>query len=394
MVNEFTSEWLTRALRQTGVLRSACVRAVKHEPLGEGEGFMGQVFRLHLAFDLAEAGAPATLIAKIPTNIKQNRAVGELLGAYEREILFYESLAPRLSLRTPRMYYSAMEGSRTSSREAAGAAFIDNYPIWLIRLVMRFVTWSASRRTRRYVLLIEDLEPGQVGDQIAGCSSAEAGHVLGEMAKAHAQFWRNTELQQCYWLRAQNLNPRTMHSMFLKNRPDFVERFRDTAPANFEPSVRWLEQNAVELQRTFYATAPETLLHGDMRLDNVTFFPAEEPEPQPVVLFDWQLAGRGPGIYDIAYFLSGALTSDVSSESVVELVRGYHGTLVALGIDDYPFDTCLRDYRRALLSVLHRISSTDTLELGDDRGARLIALWLERTLEQLRDVDYDSLLTA
>jgi hypothetical protein len=32
------------------------------------------------------------------------------------------------------------------------------------------------------------------------------------------------------------------------------------------------------------------------------------------------------------------------------------------------------------------------MELGDDRGVELIALWLERTLARLRDVDYDALL--
>ncbi len=181
-------------------------------------------------------------------------------------------------------------------------------------------------------------------------------------------------------------------SVFLKNRSDFSERFRARAPASFEPSLRWLDGRAEELLRAFYDSAPETLLHGDMRLDNVSFFPAGESGLEPIVLFDWQLAGRGPGAYDVAYFLSGALASDVSPEAAVELVRGYHSALVGEGIEGYAFEDCLRDYRRALLSVLHRISSTDSMELGNQRGVELIALGLERTLARLRDVDYDALL--
>jgi len=356
---------------------------------------MGQVVRLHLELDRPEEGAPASLIAKIPTLVKQNRAIGELMGAYEREILFYDSLAPRLSLRSPRTFYSAMEGSVTSQREAEGAAMLDRYPMWLIRLMMVFVTWLVSRRTRRYVLLIEDLQPGRVGDQVAGCRPEEADRILREIAKVHAQFWRSDELGDNYWLRAQNLNPRTMHCVYLKNRPGFGERFRDNAPVSFEPTLRWLDENAVALLRSFHGAAPETLLHGDMRLDNVSFSPPEpatngNPAEEPIVFFDWQLTSRGPAAYDVAYFLSGALAADAPADTVAELVRGYHAALVAEGIDDYPLEDCLRDYRRALLSVLHRISSTDTMEFGDDRGFRLIA----RTLARLEGLDYDALLDS
>jgi len=391
-IDEFTTEWLTSALRETGVLREASVSRVEHEVLGEGEGFMGQVIRLKLELDRQEDGAPETLIAKMPTNVKENRAIGELIGAYEREILFYGDLAPRVPLRTPRTYYSAMEGNRTSQRDVDGAAKLDTFPMWLIRLMMILVTWIVSRRTRRYVLLIEDLAPGRVGDQVAGCGIEEAGGILSAIARVHADFWRSSELSQNHWLRAQNLNPRTMHSVYLKNRTGFAERFRARAPASFEPSLGWLDENGVELLQSFHVTAPETLLHGDMRLDNVSFFPAEGSAPEPVVLFDWQLAGRGPGAYDVAYFLSGALAADTSPEDVVELVRGYHTALTAEGIEDYAFEDFLRDYRRGLLIVLHRISSTNTMELGDDRGVELIALWLGRTLARLRDVDYDALL--
>ena len=393
-VDELSAAWLTRALRESGALREARVTHVERELLGEGEGFMGQVIRLRLELDRPEEDAPQTLIAKLPTNVPENRSIGELLGAYEREILFYDALAPALPLRTPRVYYSAMEAGSTSERDAQGAEMLDRWPMWAIRLMMTLVTWMASRRTRSYVLLIEDVAPGRVGDQIKGCTTDEARQILRDIAKVHAQYWDSAELAESYWLRRQVLNPRTMHSVFLKNLPTFRERFRESAPASFEPSIRWLEDasRSVGMMRAFGASAPETLLHGDMRLDNLGFPQEDATRPGSIVFFDWQLTGRGPSTYDVAYFLSGALTPEVPQESVLELVVDYHDALVSNGISDFPFEDCLLNYQRGLLSVLHRISSTDTMEMSEGRGGVLIGIWLERTLARLEGVDYDALL--
>jgi hypothetical protein len=390
--DELTSEWLTSSLRETGVLREARVVEVKQEILGDGEGFMGEVIRLHLEFDQPEHGAPATLIAKLPTPNQENRTIGELMGAYEREILFYGDMASQLPVRTPRTYYSAMDASKSSEQEAVGAAQLDRCPMWLIRLVMRLVIWIASRRRRRYALLIEDLAPGRVGNQVAGCSPEEARGVLSAIAKVHAQHWGSSELEKSHWLRELVLNPRTMHTIFLKNLPGISERFRERTPESFASSLRWLENRGVELLLNFRTTAPETLLHCDLRLDNICFMPPETRPSESVVFLDWQLTGRGPGAYDVAYFLTSALATDVSDEVVRDLIRGYHDELVALGVGDYSFDRCLLDYQRALLAVLHRVSSTDTMDLGDGRGSELIATWLDRTLTRLSGVDYDALL--
>jgi thiamine kinase-like enzyme len=391
-VDELTPEWLTHALREGGLLGEAKVSSVRHETLSEGKGFIGQVFRLHLGLEPAESGAPHTLIAKLPTTVRENRAVGELLGAYEREILFYRELADLVPIRTPRAFFSQMEGSRTSKREAEGAAMMDRLPMWLIRAGMRFVTWISARRERDYVLLIEDLAPDLPGDQVAGCSPDRARDTLESIAAVHARFWCSESLQQSYWLRRLDLNPRTMHSVFLQNVPEFRERFASHS-TDLNRSLAWLEQNAVELMRALHASAPETLLHCDLRLDNVTFPPDGEPSDDRIGLFDWQLCGRGPGVYDVAYFLSGALAVDAPTETARELVEAYHGALCAHAVEDYALEECLRDYHRGLLCVLHRVASTDTMEFGDERGAELIAVWMERNLARLRGVDFDALLS-
>jgi aminoglycoside/choline kinase family phosphotransferase len=390
--DELTSEWLTESLRASGVLREARVSRVKHEMLGSVEGFMGLVVRLHLAFDEPEAGAPRSLIAKLPTSVRGNRAIGELVGAYEREILFYREIAAGLPVRTPKLFFAVMDGSRTSRDEAAMAAMLDRWPMWAIRLMMVLVTWIAARRRRRYVLLIEDLGAAGTGDQVAGCRPEEAREILLDVARVHARYWRSPTLAESYWLRRQDLNPRTLHSVYLRNAQSFTERFRVGAPANFAPAMRWLEERAVDLLRAFHASTPETLLHCDLRLDNVSFSAPGTVEADRVVFFDWQLTGRGPGAYDVAYLLSGALATDVPVAIEQQLVHDYHAALLANGVSDYAFEQCLRDYRRGLLAVLHRVASTNDMELGGARAQELIGQWLRRTLARLEGVDFDSLL--
>ncbi|MGB7447870.1 MAG: phosphotransferase [Ornithinimicrobium sp.] len=48
---------------------------------------------------------------------------------------------------------------------------------------------------------------------------------------------------------------------------------------------------------------PPTLLHGDYRPDNVAVM-----ADQGVVAFDWQLAGHGPGVLDLAWLINGGDT--------------------------------------------------------------------------------------
>jgi hypothetical protein len=365
---------------------------VKHEILGAGEGFMGEVVRLHLSLDRDEAGVPPTLIAKLPTAVTQNRTMGELLGAYEREILFYGELASGLPVRTPRVYYSEMNASPSSKHVAFMAGLMDKLPMWLIAPLMRLVTWLAKQQRCDYVLLIEDFSEGRPGDQVAGCGVEEAREVLRSVAGAHALHWGDEGLNEVYWLRRLDMNPKTMHSVFRSNSPAVARRLPSDMPARFHEALAWVDANGVELIRAFTASAAQTLQHCDLRLDNIFFLSAGESDVREIALFDWQLTGRGPGAYDVGYFLSGALSEELPSAAALELVRGYHEELLKRGVEGYDLESCIRDYHRALLIVLHRLGSTDSIEMGDGRGAKLVELWVRRLLARLEGVELDTLL--
>lgn len=389
---ELTPQWLTATLREQGLLRDESVRSVEIEILGEGEGFVGEVARLTLEYDAPVEGMPSSLIAKLPTPVGQNRKMGELLGAYEREILFYEKFAGNVPLRMPRFFAAVMDRTSGGMDDAEGAAKLDNAPMWFIGAFMPVVTAIIGRRRRRYILLIEDFASGRTGDQVSGCSPEEAAPVVRGIARLHAAHWRDETLTEHTFLRRHDLNPRTMQSIYKKHVKAFHRRYGSGMGDELRRALAWLDEHGDKSFRGY--EAPETLIHCDLRLDNVFFFPDDADasrDEERAAVFDWQLAGRGPGPYDLAYFLSSALPAATDDDTVRELVKIYAEELAASGVEGYDLETCTRDYHRGLLNVLHRVASTDAMDMGEDRGSDLVWLWAERAVSRLRGVEFSAL---
>ena len=146
---DLTSEWLTEALREGGAINQVRVTSVATEVMGDEEGLTGtgQMARLRLTFDRAEADAPQSLVAKLSSPDPVHRAELHALEMYEREVRFYQELANQVALRTPRCFYSALD-----------------------------------RETGLCVLLLEDLAPIRSGgDNYALCSlAARPRNTVGE----------------------------------------------------------------------------------------------------------------------------------------------------------------------------------------------------------------------
>ena len=190
---ELTGEWLTQALRETGTISHAAVKSFDSETIGQGVGLIGELARLSLRYDRPEAGAPSSLIAKFPASAPENREIGLHFRFYEREIRFYEEIAHRVELRTPRRYYSAMDVD-------AG----------------------------RYVLLLEDLAPNRVGDQLASCSLEEAELAIRHLAQFQAGWWESPQLMEIDWMPLVNDPVNTSaEESYQEAWEPFLERFGD-----------------------------------------------------------------------------------------------------------------------------------------------------------------------
>lgn len=386
---ELGPAWLSGALHEGGWLTRGAVRTVEAEPLGPVEGFTGQSLRLRLDYEPADAGGPGTLIVKLPTAHAHNRASAEMWGLYEREIRFYRELAPGVPLRVPRHYYSAMDPGPSERSRARSQKLVESLPAFSVGLVTPVFRWLASRSRRRYVLLLEDLAPARVGDQVGGCTTERAASALRAVAALHAAFWERQELDALEWLGVSSA-PRLRQAIFRRRERRFSALYGDALEAPIPALARWLAEHGLVLHERM-AAAPQTLLHGDFRLDNL-FFDVRD-EDVFVAAVDWQLTRRGRGTADVAYFLMGCLEAEEVAAAEEELLRVYHARLVEHGISAYPFAACWRDYQGSkLLNLQDIILSSDAWDVGDPRGAALAERYTRRLAALLASTELAGLI--
>ncbi|HJP35731.1 MAG TPA: hypothetical protein QF901_07050, partial [Gammaproteobacteria bacterium] len=153
---------MTQALRNSGV--DASVSGLETENVGTGQ--LGETRRFHIEYaGPVPADAPSSLVGKFPSDNEVASTTGKDMGFYRAEVMFYREAAHRAVIKTPAVYVAEMD-----------------------------------EQTRDFVLLLEDMAPAQPGDQMRGCSLADARLALAEAAKLHAAFWNDTELMAQDWL--------------------------------------------------------------------------------------------------------------------------------------------------------------------------------------------------
>ena len=214
--------------------------------------------------------------------------------------------------------------------------------------------------------------------------------MLAALARTQAALWGSPVIEGRFWIARPDIGARLSQQQFHTSRPSFDERFGARSPGvDRRARIDWIGENGVELLRALHGEAPQTLIHGDFRLDNLLF---DQQGADGPIAIDWQGVSRGPGVFDVAYFLSSSLDTEVPTEEERELVRGYHESLVACGVENYDLATCLRDYERSLLLMLRGLVTIDAMEFGNERGVTLIDLWVDRVVRRVRDVDLDTAL--
>lgn len=342
-----TPAWLTAALRSSGHLDpDGRVTGADVRPVGTGQ--MGAAVRLTLRYEGAR-DAPATLIAKLAASDETSRATARSLRAYEREVRFYQQLAPRLPVRTPRAFYA-----------------------------------DVDVETADQVLLLEDLAPARPGDQLAGCSVAAARTAVGELVKLHAPRWGDPGLADLEWL---HRDPAATRRFLRELLPELWRGFRHRYAGDLGPDVhRAGEALFGELDGYLSAgTGPWTIVHGDYRLDNLLFSAAGDRGAVAVV--DWQTCGHGPALADVAYFIGAGLDAGERRAVERDLVGGYHAGLLGAGVEGYGWDRCWRDYRRGTWSGLVMAVAASMLVERTPRGDRMFLTMAARHARHALDLD-------
>lgn len=111
-VDDITPEWLTGVLAESGVSPVAVI-AVEATRIGEGVGFIGEIHRIALSYEdpatAIAAGAPASVVSKIPTQDPGGRMIGTMLRLYEKESGFYRYLAEDSPVHVPVCFYNGAD---------------------------------------------------------------------------------------------------------------------------------------------------------------------------------------------------------------------------------------------------------------------------------------------
>ena len=381
-LDELGPPWLTSALRSTGTIDDGTrVSEMSWELLGDGEGFLGDLARISLAYDGGDG--PASAVMKIPTQKPENRGFALLIGAYETEVRFYNELAPLVDVRTPARFYAEIEPNPRSSAvvERVLDALPERVTLWLLpRLVA-----AAGKSDRRAVVMMEDLGEARIGDQVAGASLLDAERALDMLAQFHAAFWEGPELTRS-WLKRQDDAVLVTHGLYRRALPVFDERFRDRMDAETRAVVDAVTARGPALLRRI-CQGPLTVLHGDYRMDNLAFF---DGEPVPAGMIDFQGVQIGHPMTDFAYFLRPNLDPDLADEVEDALLHRYHEGLVRHGVTSYSFEELEREYELAQLWVLHLgVILIGTLDLSHERGVQIVEQAIERALRAAHRLEPD-----
>ncbi|HEV3353428.1 MAG TPA: phosphotransferase [Acidimicrobiales bacterium] len=348
---DITVGWLNE------VLDVGPVTDVKAENLGAGLGLLGEVTRLHLSYRADHAGdAPPTLIAKTQSPAPESAFVAQLMGFYDREVNFYRSLAGAIDVRTPRCYHADVA--------ADGAPF---------------------------VLLLEEITGARTIDQIVGASRADAELAIDIAVALHSRFWDNEELYALEWLPPINAPLFLAAGDFAKQKlPAYEEYWRGTVPDEMLAFVGDLNDRYPALLEWWVAQGHPTFAHMDYRADNFLFGGSAGDET--ATLLDWQLSVRGVGVWDVANFLAGSVTTENRRRWQDDLVGRYHDGLLAAGVTDYDWDTCWREYRYAVAQQAWSTCPLGDLEPGNERGRLLLDTITPRYLVAADDLGVYDLL--
>jgi ecdysteroid kinase len=379
-LDEIGADWLTRALASSGVIApgttvTTCERVV----LGTGVGFAGDLARLTVTYD--GGSGPATMVAKVPTSIQDNREGSEMLGVYEREVRMYQEILPALGIPVPKLYYADVDPNPDMAKQIESIKKAERLPVWLLRILTWLLQRLVKPKSRASVLILEDLAPAEIGDQVAGADVDRVGDVLELAARLHAATWADRLPKGDAWLQSGGIAPKLFQASYLSWRRSFLKGEGRNTSGHMKSLLDRIRGDGVERSRRLHGDVPQCLLHGDLRLDNMFFSDGEVH-----AFIDWQLAHIGPAVADVAYFIGGSVDPAVPEDEVEVLLRRYHRALVEAGVDDYPYERFVRDYDDALLMVLGSVTAVEVLDMGDARGRQLVEKMVTRLDARVRRI--------
>jgi hypothetical protein len=336
---DITPDMMSEGLRANG-FADAEVAAIDVERIAVGEGFLGELARLHLSY--GSGTGPATAIGKIPTTDSGLKPLGDMLGVYGREHRAYAEIIPQLRVRTPRAWMNLGD-------EASGA----------------------------FCLVLEDVGELTAGDHHAGGTLAQAKAAMSAAAGVHSRWWN--QVDDLDWVPPID-SPLNMglQDMYEASWPAVIDMYGELLGTDV---IAHLEAYipTVRSMLTAYGHVSNTLVHNDFRLDNM-FFDGDE-----LLLIDWQVIGRGDGMGDLCPFLSSNFDPSFRRRYETELFRLYHDQMSEAGAGYVAYDDLIASYRMSLnFWLANWCNAAATKGETTQRGEELFERMLIRTVDAYR----------
>jgi Phosphotransferase enzyme family len=304
-----------------------------------GTGQMCDSFRLTLDWDVCRPERPASVVAKCPSHDPASRHVAALTGTYVKEVGWYRELAAQATVAMPRCFHAEIAANDVD-----------------------------------FILILSDLAPARQGDQLAGVDMAALGPCIGEAAKLHAMLWNSPKLDDIAWLRRDNGD--LVRALF----PQLYAGFRERYAGRLAPELLDVGAGIVARLDRWLARVPaaRTIVHGDLRIDNILF----APDGARCWLVDWQTPGIGSGASDIAY-LVGTSIADPSARDDRAAFTLWLAALRDQGVTP-DAEALWDDYRIGALSGYFMAVFASMNVERTVRGDEMFAVMAERPARQAR----------
>ncbi len=351
-IDDVTTEWLSEVLAGDG--NRPEVLSFTAEMFGEGVGVSSSLYRVTPEYGPGSAGdLPESVVVKLRSVEDFNAARSHLLQMYQREAGFFSELAPEMRVRVPRCWHAA-----------------------------------SSPDTPDYVIVMEDLAGHRVVSQVEGCGLQDARAVIDQVALYHADWWeRHAEMDAltCQIPIDHELYLQVLPGMFQEGW-EAAQQYLEVPDAVKEVAPRYAENIPHMLE--MLGRGPRTLLHGDIRIDNMMF----APDGVPYVL-DFQLTGAGNASYDIGYFLSQSLTTANRAAWERELFEHYLAALESAGATNVDGASLWETYEMACLyCLIYPMAGAATLGDTDERTFALYQEMMNRSGAAIADLDLGRLI--
>jgi aminoglycoside/choline kinase family phosphotransferase len=325
------------------------------EVTGIGTGQTGATYRVSATYSTDRRDLPPTFAIKLSATDDAVR--DRVAPGYLSEVEYYARVADKMRIPVPRCFHH-----------------------------------DISDDGGDFVLLLADMAPAVQGDQIAGCTPAEAGLAVDALAGLHGPSWCDPE-----WLELSAISMPKPADEAAANGLGEVSKMAaditiDRLGTRISEDDRETLTAAMGLVGPWLLTEPKrfALMHGDYRLDNMLF----DPDRTGITVVDWQTMGVGLPARDLAYFTATSLVPAVRAEIEEDLVTQYHQALLSYGVTDYNVDICWRDYRLGVVQAPLITGLGFAFAASTERGDEMILTMLHRGCRAIRELDTLNLIST